>query len=139
QSLTIQCSDIPSVKKIEQINKIEFINGGGIDSELEEIEDFLNDDSIQFGVEDSPFNMEEDILFLDILSTFSRKKEQEGNRQITSTEWRCYSQSTHEEMDVISETNDVLPPSDDDSDVEVDVVGDLRVDNVIQNSEHEYS
>nr|GEW87566.1 reverse transcriptase domain-containing protein [Tanacetum cinerariifolium] len=32
---------------------------------LKEIENFLNDDSIQFGVEDSPFNMEEDILFLE--------------------------------------------------------------------------
>nr|GFC18881.1 reverse transcriptase domain-containing protein [Tanacetum cinerariifolium] len=37
---------------------------GGIDSESEEIEDFLNDDSIQFGVEDSLFNMDKDILFL---------------------------------------------------------------------------
>nr|GFA21956.1 reverse transcriptase domain-containing protein [Tanacetum cinerariifolium] len=44
-----------------------------------------------------------------------------------------------EEIDVISETNDVLPLSNDDSDDEVDVDGDLRVDNVIQNSEHEYS
>nr|GEX94447.1 reverse transcriptase domain-containing protein [Tanacetum cinerariifolium] len=43
------------------------------------------------------------------------------------------------QIDVVSETNDVLPPSDDDSDDEVDVDGDLRVDNVIQNSEHEYS
>nr|GFB87990.1 hypothetical protein [Tanacetum cinerariifolium] len=42
-----------------------------------------------------------------------------------------------EEIDVFSVTNDVLPPSNDDSDDEVDV-GDLRVDNVIQNSEHEY-
>nr|GFA23331.1 reverse transcriptase domain-containing protein [Tanacetum cinerariifolium] len=92
QSLTIQCSDIPSVKKIEQIKKIEFINVGGIDSESEEIEDFLNDESIQFG----------------------------------------------EEIDVVSKTNDVLPPSNDDSDDEVDVDGDLRVDNVIQDSEHEY-
>nr|GFB25445.1 reverse transcriptase domain-containing protein [Tanacetum cinerariifolium] len=67
QSLTIQCSDIPSVKKIEQINKIEFINVGRIDSESEEIEDFLNDESIQFRVEDSPFNMDKDILFLESL------------------------------------------------------------------------
>nr|GFA17214.1 reverse transcriptase domain-containing protein [Tanacetum cinerariifolium] len=67
QSLTIQCSDIPSVKKIEQINKIDFINEGGINFESEEIEDFLNDDSIPFGVEDSPFNMKEDILFLESL------------------------------------------------------------------------
>nr|GFB26453.1 hypothetical protein [Tanacetum cinerariifolium] len=65
QSLTIQCSDISSVKK-EQINKIEFINAGGIDSESEEIKDFLNDDSIQFGVEDSSFNMDKDILFLKV-------------------------------------------------------------------------
>nr|GEY16395.1 hypothetical protein [Tanacetum cinerariifolium] len=31
------------------------------------IEDFLNDDSIPFGVEDSPFNMDEDILFFESL------------------------------------------------------------------------
>nr|GFB19009.1 reverse transcriptase domain-containing protein [Tanacetum cinerariifolium] len=67
QSLTIQCSDIPSVKKIEQINKIDFINAGGINFESEEIEDFLNDDSIQFRVEDSSFNMDKDILFLESL------------------------------------------------------------------------
>nr|GEX29507.1 reverse transcriptase domain-containing protein [Tanacetum cinerariifolium] len=40
---------------------------GGIDFESEEIENFLNDDSIPFGVEDSPFNMDEDILFLESL------------------------------------------------------------------------
>nr|GEV86768.1 hypothetical protein [Tanacetum cinerariifolium] len=43
------------------------------------------------------------------------------------------------EIDVASVTNDVLPPSDDDSDEEVDAVDVLRVDNFIQNSEHEYS
>nr|GEZ45920.1 hypothetical protein [Tanacetum cinerariifolium] len=64
QSLTIQCGDIPSIKKVEQVNKIDFINAGGIDFDSEEIENFFNDDSIPFGVEDSPFNMEEDILFL---------------------------------------------------------------------------
>nr|GEW57846.1 hypothetical protein [Tanacetum cinerariifolium] len=40
---------------------------GGIDFDSEEIENFLNDDSIPFGVKDSPFNMEEDILFLESL------------------------------------------------------------------------
>nr|GEY09662.1 hypothetical protein [Tanacetum cinerariifolium] len=34
---------------------------------LKEIENFLNDDSIPIGDEDSPFNMEEDILFLESL------------------------------------------------------------------------
>nr|GFB58802.1 hypothetical protein [Tanacetum cinerariifolium] len=42
-----------------------------------------------------------------------------------------------EEIDVVSD--DVLPPSNDDSDDEVNVDGDLRIDNVVQNSEHEYS
>nr|GFA08187.1 hypothetical protein [Tanacetum cinerariifolium] len=41
-----------------------FVKVGGIDFESEEIEDFLNDDSIPFGVENSPFNMDEDVLFL---------------------------------------------------------------------------
>nr|GEU74051.1 hypothetical protein [Tanacetum cinerariifolium] len=67
QSLTIQCGDIPSIKKIEQINKIDFINAGGIDFDSEEIENFLNHDSIPFGVEDSSFNMDEDTLFLESL------------------------------------------------------------------------
>nr|GEX65425.1 hypothetical protein [Tanacetum cinerariifolium] len=65
QSLTIQCGDISSIKKVEQINKIDFIDAGGIDFDSEEIENFLNDDSTPFGVEDSPFNMDEDILFLE--------------------------------------------------------------------------
>nr|GEX10776.1 hypothetical protein [Tanacetum cinerariifolium] len=39
-----------------------------------------------------------------------------------------------EEIDVVFVTNDVLPPSNDDSDEEVDAVGDLRVDIFIQNS-----
>nr|GEW03890.1 hypothetical protein [Tanacetum cinerariifolium] len=46
-----------------------FVKVGGIDFESEEIENFLNDDSIPFRFEDSPFNMEEDILFLEKSST----------------------------------------------------------------------
>nr|GFA31662.1 hypothetical protein [Tanacetum cinerariifolium] len=67
QSLTIQYGDIPSIKKVEQINKIDFIDAGRRDFDSEEIENFLNDDSIPFGVEDSPFNMDEAILFLESL------------------------------------------------------------------------
>nr|GFA02190.1 hypothetical protein [Tanacetum cinerariifolium] len=288
QSLTIQCSDILSVKKVEKINKIDFINAGGIDFKSEEIKDFLNDDSIPFGVEDSPFNMDEDILFLEsLLSVYpiaphpiilnqtklpiektnhslnmgyehfntnlvtkdvaesstknlipipngrmvvsengSQSTEPVNdnssnftiisnplldNDKINSDEINSHVESNHdtekrdyldefyrpfipihileeertrrehadyinrmemlftinlrpstndntnvesfssfqisnqeseprqEEINVISVTNDVLPPSDDDSDEEVDDVGDLRVDNFIQNSEHEYS
>nr|GEW60223.1 reverse transcriptase domain-containing protein [Tanacetum cinerariifolium] len=267
QSLTIQCSNIPSVKKVEQINKLDFINAGGIDFELEEIENFLNDDSIPFGVEDSPFNMDEDILFLESLlrddpipphliilnqtklpiketnhslnmgyEHFNTNLSTEhindnssdfmiisnplfDNDKINSDEINLHvefnsdestsksntvksdyldefyepfipiyileeertrrehadyinrmemfftinprphnstnditniesfssfpilnqeSKPRQEEIDVVSVTNDVLPPSDDDSDEQVDV-GDLRVDNFIQNSKHEYS
>nr|GEZ16509.1 hypothetical protein [Tanacetum cinerariifolium] len=67
QSLTIQCGDILYIKKVEQINKIDFIDAGGIDFNSEEIENFFNDDSIPFGVEDFSFNMDEDILFLESL------------------------------------------------------------------------
>nr|GFC32043.1 hypothetical protein [Tanacetum cinerariifolium] len=46
-----------------------------------------------------------------------------------------------EEIDVVTDTDDVLPPSieNDDSDGEVDAVDDLCFDNSISNSEHEYS
>nr|GFA88902.1 hypothetical protein [Tanacetum cinerariifolium] len=266
QSLTIQCSDIPSVKRIEQINKIEFINAGGINSESEEIEDFLNDDSIKFGVEDSSFNMDKDILFLEsllrddpipphpIIPNQTKLPIEETNHSLkmgyehfntnlptkdvaesstknlipipnecivvsknrsrstepinddssnplsdestvksdyfdefygpfipihileeerTRREHAYYikrmemlftinphphnptndntnidsfsslpnqeSEPRQEEINVVSETNDLLPPSDNDSDDEVDVDGDLRVDNIIQNYGHEYS
>nr|GEU65695.1 putative reverse transcriptase domain-containing protein [Tanacetum cinerariifolium] len=50
--------------------------------------------------------------------------------------------SQREEIDIITSTDDVLPPgveNDDDSDGEVDAVDDLRVDNSISNFKHEYS
>nr|GEY87064.1 reverse transcriptase domain-containing protein [Tanacetum cinerariifolium] len=94
-----------------------FVKVGGIDFESEEIENFLNDDSISFGVEDSPFNMEEDILFLESLlredpipphSIIPNQTNFPLKNQITHSIW------------------------------EVDAVDDLRVDNFIQNSKHEY-
>nr|GEZ97203.1 hypothetical protein [Tanacetum cinerariifolium] len=144
----------------------------GIDFESEEIEDFLNDDSIPFGVEDSSFNMEEDIFFLEKSSTknlipipneciivsengsqstepindnssdftiiSNTLSDVESNFDESTSNHNTESKPRQEEIDVVSETNDVLPPSDDDSDDEVDVV-DLHVNNVIQYSEHEYS
>nr|GFA67470.1 hypothetical protein [Tanacetum cinerariifolium] len=46
-----------------------------------------------------------------------------------------------EEIDIVTNTDDVLPPGveNDDSDKEVDAVDDLCVDNSISNSEHESS
>nr|GEZ09158.1 reverse transcriptase domain-containing protein [Tanacetum cinerariifolium] len=54
-------------KEPESLNKVDFIDAGESDFCSEEIENFLNDDSIPIGIENSVFNMEEDILFLEIL------------------------------------------------------------------------
>nr|GEY83489.1 reverse transcriptase domain-containing protein [Tanacetum cinerariifolium] len=53
--------------KFESLNKVDFIDAGEREFYSEEIENFLNDDSIPIGVENSVFNMEEDILFLERL------------------------------------------------------------------------
>nr|GFB37528.1 reverse transcriptase domain-containing protein [Tanacetum cinerariifolium] len=149
QSLTIQCGDISSIKKVEQINEIDFIDAGGRDFDSEEIEIFLNDNSIPFRVEDSPFNMEEDILFLEslliedlpppnplIISNQTKSPIEEPKHSFKNGE----SDPHQEEIDVVTVTDDVLPPSveNDDSDEEVDAVDVLRVDNFIQNSKHEF-
>nr|GEZ35449.1 hypothetical protein [Tanacetum cinerariifolium] len=198
--------------------RVPLILGGPFlsESDLEEIENFLNDDSIPIGVEDSPFNMDEDILFLEgftnlvtndvaksstknlvpipheckvtsnngsesiepvkddfsVFTTISNPLF--DNDEINSDELNLNvgsnsveSTSNHdtvkidhldefsrplipihidsdpyqEEIDVVTIMDDVLPPSveNDDSDGEVDKVDDLRVDNSISNSEHEFS
>nr|GEZ91771.1 reverse transcriptase domain-containing protein [Tanacetum cinerariifolium] len=217
QSLTIQCGDIPSIKKVEKINKIDFIDVGGIYFDSEEIENFLNDDSIPLGFKDSPFNMDEDILFLESLlreepcpnppiipnqtkspieepkhsfkmgyehfntnlvtndvaesSTKnlvpipheSKVTSENGSEsiepvkdestvfmtisnplldddKINSDELNSHESDPHqEEIDTVMD--DVLPPSveNEDSYGEEVAVGDLRVDNSIQNSEHKFS
>nr|GFA07791.1 hypothetical protein [Tanacetum cinerariifolium] len=68
-SLTLQCGDTPSISqyKFESLNKVNFIDARKSNFYSEEIENFLNDDSIPIGIENSVFNMEEDILFLERL------------------------------------------------------------------------
>nr|GEZ13570.1 reverse transcriptase domain-containing protein [Tanacetum cinerariifolium] len=132
-----------------------FVKVGGIDFESEKIENFLNDDSILFGVEDSSFNMDENILFLEsllrddpipphpIIPNQTKLHIEETNHSLNMGyehfNTNLESKPRQEEIDVVSVTNDVLPLSDDDSDKEVDAVGNLHVNNFIQNSEHEYS
>nr|GFD29445.1 hypothetical protein [Tanacetum cinerariifolium] len=69
KSLTLKCGDTPSISqyKFESLNKIDLIDAGESDLYSEEIENFLNDDSIPIGVDNSVFDMEEDILFLERL------------------------------------------------------------------------
>nr|GEV29101.1 reverse transcriptase domain-containing protein [Tanacetum cinerariifolium] len=65
QSLTLKCADTPS--NSESLNKIDFIDAGESDFYSKEIENFLNENSIPIGVENSLFDMEEDILYLESL------------------------------------------------------------------------
>nr|GEX81202.1 reverse transcriptase domain-containing protein [Tanacetum cinerariifolium] len=68
QSLTLQWGDTPISKyKFQSLNKIDFIDAGKSDFYSEEIENFLNDDSIPIGVENFVFDQEEDILYLESL------------------------------------------------------------------------
>nr|GFB40089.1 hypothetical protein [Tanacetum cinerariifolium] len=76
-------------------------------------------------IDPRPHNLTNDNTNDESFSSFSIPNQESEHRQ--------------EEIDVVSITNDVLPPSDDDSDEEVNDVGDLRVDNFIQDSKHEYS
>nr|GEX73388.1 reverse transcriptase domain-containing protein [Tanacetum cinerariifolium] len=69
QSLTLKCGDTPSISynNFESLNKINFIDAGESDFYSEEIENFLNNDSIPIGIENSVFDPEGDILFLEKL------------------------------------------------------------------------
>nr|GFA47915.1 hypothetical protein [Tanacetum cinerariifolium] len=87
--------------------------------------DYINRMETLFTINPRPHNPTNDNTNVESFSLFQIPNQESETRQ--------------EEIDVVSETKDVLPLSDDDSDDEVDVVGSLCVDNVIQNSEHEYS
>nr|GEX30585.1 hypothetical protein [Tanacetum cinerariifolium] len=65
QSLTLKCGDTSSIFK--SLNKVDLIDAGESDFDLEEIENFLNDDSIPTGIEKFVFDQEGDILFLEKL------------------------------------------------------------------------
>nr|GEY00085.1 reverse transcriptase domain-containing protein [Tanacetum cinerariifolium] len=69
QSLTLKYGDTPLISqyKFQSLNKVDLNDAGESDFYSEEIENFLNDDSIPIGIENSVFDMEEDILFLERL------------------------------------------------------------------------
>nr|GEW76347.1 hypothetical protein [Tanacetum cinerariifolium] len=69
QSLMLKCDDTPSISynNFESLNKIDLIDAGESDFDSEEIENFLNDDSIPIGIENSMFDPEGDILYFETL------------------------------------------------------------------------
>nr|GEX87350.1 hypothetical protein [Tanacetum cinerariifolium] len=87
--------------------------------------DYINRMEMLFIINPRPHNLTNDNINVESFSSFLIPNLESEPRQ--------------EEINVVSVKNDVLPPSDDDSNEEVDAVGDLRIDNFIQNSEHENS
>nr|GEU95272.1 G2/mitotic-specific cyclin S13-7-like [Tanacetum cinerariifolium] len=84
--------------------------------------DYINQMEMLLTINPHPHNPTNDNTNVESFSSFQNQNQENKPRQ--------------EEIDVVSEIDDVLPPSNDDSDDEVDN-RDLRVDNVIQYSEHE--
>nr|GFA17066.1 reverse transcriptase domain-containing protein [Tanacetum cinerariifolium] len=79
--------------------------------------DYINRMDMLFTINSRPSNPTNDIMNVESSSSLPIKNQESDPHQ--------------EEIDVISVTNDVLPPCDNDLDEEVDDVGDVRVDNVI--------
>nr|GFA84756.1 hypothetical protein [Tanacetum cinerariifolium] len=65
----LKCGDTPSISynKFESLNKIDLIDAGESDFDSEEIENFLNDDSVPIEIENFMFDPKGDILFLEKL------------------------------------------------------------------------
>nr|GEU57876.1 hypothetical protein [Tanacetum cinerariifolium] len=93
QSLTLKCAYTPSISynKFESLNKIDLIDAGVSKSDSEEIENFLNDDSILIGVENFVFDKEEDILFLERLLN----NESESNKVPDKDDSLAFTSSTN--------------------------------------------
>nr|GEW04231.1 reverse transcriptase domain-containing protein [Tanacetum cinerariifolium] len=69
QSLTLKCGDTPSIlyRNFESLNKVDLIDAGESNFYSEEIENFLKDDSIPIGIENSVFDPKGDILLIEKL------------------------------------------------------------------------
>nr|GEX51407.1 hypothetical protein [Tanacetum cinerariifolium] len=65
QSLTLKCGDTPSISynKFASLNKIDLIDAGESDFYSEEIENFLNDDSIPIEIENSAKSFFEELEY----------------------------------------------------------------------------
>nr|GEW38097.1 reverse transcriptase domain-containing protein [Tanacetum cinerariifolium] len=99
QSVILKCGDTPS---IESLNKIDLINAGKSDFDSEEIENFLNDDSILIAIENSVFDQEEDILFLDEFNDVT-SNDKESIQDILIEESTVYSNSLFDNDEINSD------------------------------------
>nr|GFA26417.1 hypothetical protein [Tanacetum cinerariifolium] len=161
----LKCADTPSISynSFQSLNKVGLIDAGESDFYSEEIENFLNDDSIPMGIENSVFNMKKDILFLERLLSEDPLPPMNPNQAKSSIEapvhsfsigYEHFSTTLVMELDKITEssiknlvpiprecevTSDNASFENDDSAEEIDAVDDLHVDNSISNSKNELS
>nr|GFA54809.1 reverse transcriptase domain-containing protein [Tanacetum cinerariifolium] len=108
QSLTLKCGDTPSISynNLESLNKVDLIDAT-CEEYSQEVLGFTNVVSNE-KLRLPTFNDTKMVLEL-------------ADRTISKPTGVAENVFVKEEIDVVSETNDVLPPSDDDSDDEVDV------------------
>nr|GEX92397.1 hypothetical protein [Tanacetum cinerariifolium] len=95
-------------------------------------------------ITESDFDFEEEIHLSENLlyvNSSSQPPEEHNADEERIKREHADSNSQREEIDIVTSTDDVLPPfvENDDSDGEVNVIEKLRVDNSISNSEHESS
>nr|GEX49374.1 hypothetical protein [Tanacetum cinerariifolium] len=118
QSSTLKCGDTPSISynKVESLNKIDLIDAGESDFYSEEIENFLNDYSIPTGIENSVFDPEGDIIFLENLLNedpcqFSLMNLNQAKSSIEEPEYSFSMGYEHFSTTLVTELNEVAESS----------------------------
>nr|GEW68456.1 reverse transcriptase domain-containing protein [Tanacetum cinerariifolium] len=157
QSLTLQCGDTPSIKKFEQINKIDFIDAvhikvvqieeSKIHSNLLFDNDEINSDELESHVESNSVEStsNHDTVKFDNLDEFSGPlipihiAEEERIRREHADYINRMEMLFTINLRPRPTVNANTSVENDDSDREVDVVDELRVDNSNSNSEHDFS
>nr|GEW22872.1 reverse transcriptase domain-containing protein [Tanacetum cinerariifolium] len=117
-SSTLKCGDTPSISyhKFESLNKIDLIDAGESDFYSKEIENFLNDYSIPTGIENSVFDPEGDILFLENLLNedpcqFSPMNLNQAKSSIEEPEYSFSMGYEHFSTTLVTELNEVAESS----------------------------
>nr|GEW83535.1 hypothetical protein [Tanacetum cinerariifolium] len=139
QSLTLKCGDTPSI--LESLNKVDLIDVGESDFYSEEIENYLNDDSIPIGVENSAKSSIEEPEYSFSMgdSDDVTSNDKESIHDVPIEESKVFSNplfdndeinsdELEEEIEIVTNTDELLPPGfkNDDSKGEIDVVEELH-------------
>nr|GEX69748.1 hypothetical protein [Tanacetum cinerariifolium] len=124
QSLMLKCSDTPSTS--ESLNKVDFIDAGEKQIRREHAEYIIRMELL-FTINPYPRpTVNANTIFKSFPSSLIPVQDNDSQR---------------EEIDIVSNTDELLPPGfkNDDSEEEIDVVKELHIDNSISNSENELS